>query len=164
MPENSTQAQYKNICTQPASGTFETAPRPFGMSANLSPMEGDSSPGSFPVISGVMYPMHASIEMRPCLISDARRRLKFSSEPSRVNPNGSQKPTGGCTPNSDSKAASAVFTFEALLRRVLPLEKTATAAPATKPAHTAGKAAGAAGEAHTDPGDCEGVGPPGVAA
>ena len=36
---------------------------------------------------------------RSCL-----RRLKFSTEPSAVNPAGSQNPTGSCTPSSFSKA------------------------------------------------------------
>ena len=35
--------------------------------------------------SGVMYPIVASIEMRPCLSSVWRRRLKFSTLPSAVN-------------------------------------------------------------------------------
>eukprot|EP00421_Protoceratium_reticulatum_P005334 CAMPEP_0168371330 /NCGR_PEP_ID=MMETSP0228-20121227/7717_1 /TAXON_ID=133427 /ORGANISM="Protoceratium reticulatum, Strain CCCM 535 (=CCMP 1889)" /LENGTH=56 /DNA_ID=CAMNT_0008384217 /DNA_START=208 /DNA_END=378 /DNA_ORIENTATION=+ len=46
------------------------------------------------------------MEMRPCLISLARRRLKSSTSPSAENMRGSQKPTGGCTPSSFSKALS----------------------------------------------------------
>merc|ERR1712232_1255721 len=116
MPENSTQAQYKKICTHPAIGTLETAPRPLGMSANLRPMEGDNSPGNLPVISGVMYPMQASIDTRPCLSSVARLLLKFASDPSLVKPRGSQKPTGGCTPSSDSKAAKTVLALDCRCR------------------------------------------------
>ena len=37
--------------------------------------------------SGVIYPIVASIEMRPCLSSVWRRRLKFSTLPSAVNLN-----------------------------------------------------------------------------
>merc|ERR1719188_2744819 len=44
------------------------------------------------------------MEMRPCLISVARLRLKAAASPSWVKPTGSQKPTGGCTPSSLSKA------------------------------------------------------------
>ena len=55
-------------------------------------------------VAGVMYPMVANIEMRPCLISVARRRLKSSTLPSAVKPAGSQKPTGACTPSSFSNA------------------------------------------------------------
>ena len=65
-------------------------------------MEGDNSPGGLPVASGVMCPMQASIDTRPCSSSVARRCLKFSSEPLLVKPRGSQRPAGGCTPSSDS--------------------------------------------------------------
>merc|ERR1719282_2229892 len=44
------------------------------------------------------------METRPCLISVARLRLKAAASPSWVNPTGSQKPTGSCTPSSLSKA------------------------------------------------------------
>merc|ERR1719277_637137 len=52
--ESSQKAQKATICPQPAAGTLEMAARPFGMSANLRPTEGERKPGSFPVISGVM--------------------------------------------------------------------------------------------------------------
>eukprot|EP00438_Fugacium_kawagutii_P012246 Skav216862 [mRNA] locus=scaffold1042:212566:215812:+ [translate_table: standard] len=80
------------------------ADNPLGTSANLRPADGDKYPGNLPVISGVIYPMVASIEMRPCLSSVCLRRLKFSTLPSAVNPAGSQNPTGACTPSSFSKA------------------------------------------------------------
>ena len=54
--------------------------------------------------SGVIYPIVASMEIRPCFSSVWRRRLKFSTLPSAVNPAGSQNPTGSCTPSSFSKA------------------------------------------------------------
>ena len=37
-------------------------------------------------VSGVMYPIVASMEIRPCLSSVWRRRLKFSTLPSAVKP------------------------------------------------------------------------------
>merc|ERR1719191_631024 len=52
--ESSQKAQYATICPQPAAGTLEMAARPFGMSANFTPADGDKKPGNFPVISGVM--------------------------------------------------------------------------------------------------------------
>jgi len=39
--ESSQKAPYAKICPQPASGTLEIAPKPFGMSANFKPMEGE---------------------------------------------------------------------------------------------------------------------------
>mmetsp|Transcript_93408 Transcript_93408/g.301918 ORF Transcript_93408/g.301918 Transcript_93408/m.301918 type:complete len:155 (+) Transcript_93408:197-661(+) len=42
--------------------------------------------------------------MRPCFNSTDLRRLKDASSPSAVKPNGSQKPTGACTPSSLSNA------------------------------------------------------------
>ena len=102
--ETSQKAMYAKICAHPAAGTLEIAARPLGTSANFKPADGDKKPGNFPVISGVMYPMVASIEIRPCLISVARRRLKSSTLPSLESPAGSQKPTGACTPSSFSKA------------------------------------------------------------
>jgi len=89
------------------------APRPFGMSANLSPADGDRYPGSLPAISGVMYPMVANIDTRPCFSSVWRRRAKFSVLPSAVNPAGSQKPTGSCTPSSLSKARNGEPVYRA---------------------------------------------------
>jgi len=83
------------------------------MSANFRPAEGDKEPGSFPVISGVMYPMVASIDTRPCFSSVWRRRAKFSTLPSAVNPAGSQKPTGSWTPSSLSKARSGEPVYSA---------------------------------------------------
>jgi len=52
--DSSQKAAYATIWPQPAAGTFEMAARPFGMSANLSPADGERYPGNFPVISGVM--------------------------------------------------------------------------------------------------------------
>ena len=43
--------------------------------------------------SGVMYPMVANIAMRPCFSSVWRRRLKFSTLPSAVNPAASVPPS-----------------------------------------------------------------------
>ena len=77
-----------------------------GTSANLNPAEELKQPGSFPVISGVMYPMIVSIEMRPCVSSVRRRRSKLSTPPSAMSPGGSKELTGSCTTNSDSKARS----------------------------------------------------------
>ena len=57
--------------------------------------------------------MVASIAMRPCFSSTARRRLKFATLPSAVKPSGSQKPTGSCTPNSFSKARSGELVYKA---------------------------------------------------
>jgi len=74
------------------------------MSSNFKPAEGERYPGILPVISGVIYPMVASMQMRPCLISTERLRLKAATSPSAESPRGSQKPTGSCTPNSLSKA------------------------------------------------------------
>eukprot|EP00438_Fugacium_kawagutii_P017362 Skav201542 [mRNA] locus=scaffold1616:137606:138181:- [translate_table: standard] len=93
---------YAKIWPQPAAGTLEIAARPLGTSANFKPADGDKYPGNLPVISGVMYPIVASIEIRPCFSSVCLRRLKFSTLPSAVNP--SQKPTGACTPSSFSNA------------------------------------------------------------
>ena len=90
--------------TQPAAGTLEIAASPLGTSANFKPADGDKYPGNLPVISGVIYPIVANIEILPCLSSVWRRRLKFSTLPSAVKPAGSQKPTGACTPSSFSKA------------------------------------------------------------
>ena len=52
-------------------------------------------------------PMVAIMEIRPCFNSTDRRRLKVATSPSEVNPTGSQKPTGACTPSSFSKASQA---------------------------------------------------------
>ena len=102
--ETSQKAMYAAIWAQPPAGTLEIAASPLGTSANFKPADGDKKPGNFPVISGVMYPMVASMEMRPCLISVARRRLKFSTLPSLERPAGSQNPTGAWTPSSFSNA------------------------------------------------------------
>merc|ERR1719191_1196499 len=48
--------------------------------------------------------MQASMLMRPCLSSVSRRLVYTGTSPSLESPRGSQKPTGGCTPSSPSKA------------------------------------------------------------
>mmetsp|Transcript_93413 Transcript_93413/g.301930 ORF Transcript_93413/g.301930 Transcript_93413/m.301930 type:complete len:281 (+) Transcript_93413:1-843(+) len=106
--EASQYSAYARICSQPKAGTLEIAPRPFGMSSYLIPSEGDKYPGNLPVNSGVMYPMVASIDIRPCLISLSRRRLNTAASPSFDNPSGSKKPTGACTPSSPSKAEPGI--------------------------------------------------------
>eukprot|EP00959_Pyramimonas_sp_CCMP1952_P282840 5912413-Pyramimonas_sp.AAC.1 len=82
------------------------AASPLGMSAYARPLDGLRYPGNLPATSGVMYPMVASIETRPCLISVERRRLNAAASPSLLRPAGSQKPTGACTPSSLSNARS----------------------------------------------------------
>ena len=69
--------------------------------------------------AGVMYPMVANIEMRPCLISVARRRLKSSTLPSAVKPAGSQKPTGAWTPSSFSNAVRVTWHENGILTALL---------------------------------------------
>merc|ERR1719443_1818866 len=69
-------------------------------------MEGERSPLNLPKVSGTMYPRVASIHTRPCFSSVTLLRLYASSSPLLVKPRGSQKPTGGCTPSSLSKALS----------------------------------------------------------
>ena len=69
--------------------------------------------------AGVMYPIVANIEMRPCLISVARRRLKSSTLPSAVKPAGSQKPTGAWTPSSFSNAVRVTWHENGILTALL---------------------------------------------
>ena len=95
---------YAAIWAQPAAGTLEIAASPLGTSANFKPADGDKKPGNFPVSSGWCIPWLQASKFGPCLISVARRRLKFSTLPSLESPAGSQKPTGACTPSSFSKA------------------------------------------------------------
>merc|ERR1719240_2354095 len=111
--DSSQKAPYATIWAQPAAGTLEIAASPFGTSANFRPAEGDKYPGSFPVISGVIYPIVASMDTRPCFSSVWRRRAKFSALPSAVKPAGSQKPTGSCTPSSFSKALNGEAVYSA---------------------------------------------------
>jgi len=81
--------QNKNICSQPAEGTLENAPRPDGTSEKLIPREGDKYPGHLKY-SGAMYPKHAIMLTRPCFTSISLRRLNISASPSLVKPAGSQ--------------------------------------------------------------------------
>mmetsp|Transcript_50429 Transcript_50429/g.90544 ORF Transcript_50429/g.90544 Transcript_50429/m.90544 type:complete len:161 (+) Transcript_50429:305-787(+) len=60
-----------------------------------------------------MYPIVASMEIRPCLSSTDRRRWNASTSPSLAKPRGSQNPTGGCTPSSLSKARTGTTELEA---------------------------------------------------
>merc|ERR1719245_1190125 len=61
------------------------------------------------------------METRPCLISVARLRLKAAASPSWVNPTGSQKPTGSCTPSSLSKARRGEPVYLAQSPQALPV-------------------------------------------
>ena len=56
--------------------------------------------------SGVMQPLVANMQARPCLVSPDLRRLKFSMAPFVVKPANSQTPSGASTPSSISEALS----------------------------------------------------------
>jgi len=52
----------------PGAGISFNAAKPFGMYVNSTPNVGEQNPGNLKY-SGVMYPMHAIMEILPCLIS-----------------------------------------------------------------------------------------------
>jgi len=52
------------------------------------------------------------MEILPCFSSTVRRLEKSWVLPSAVKPRGSQKPTGGCTPVSFSKALSGDASYK----------------------------------------------------
>merc|ERR1719409_546147 len=80
-------------------------PRPSGTSENLRSADLEREPGNSICALCTSTPVIATMEMRPCLRSTARRRTNASGPSLATKPSGSRKPAGACTPSCDSSTA-----------------------------------------------------------